>query len=144
MSASAGSRGQAPARRASRRWSPRWAKLSGCALIVAVAGGALGLTVPMEVKATARLLAVASVRVATRATAQESCLYELIRQELPQDSRFYVDSTSAEHVQRLAELATSWALPEPDRGQAQFEIDIIPGGCDKVGLRVRRLPVRHP
>jgi hypothetical protein len=122
---------------------PGRVQLAGSALIVAIVAIAVGLVASTEVKATAGYLAPASVRYDLGANEQVSCLYRLIRQKLPEGARVYVRSTDDANIQRLAELSVGWAVPETSPARAQFEIDIVRGGCYNIGLAVRRIPGRR-
>lgn len=114
-------------------------KIAACAVIAAVAAVTIGLSVRRDQQATAGYLTPASVRFGVGEEAQVSCLYHLIRQDLPRNARVYVDSTNVNHIQRLVELSTPWALPQPTAATAKWEIDVVPGDCHKIGLKVRHL-----
>jgi hypothetical protein len=146
MSVSGRSHGHAASGNGNWRGSrSRPARLIGAALLIAVVGVALGLTVPTEVRATASYLAPASVRYAVHQDEQEACLYSLIRQRVPKGARVYVHSQVTAHIQALAELSALWAVPVLSPAKAQFEIDYVhgPGGCHNVGLWVRRVRGGH-
>jgi hypothetical protein len=111
---------------------------------VVAAGVALGLTVPAEVQATAGYRSPGSESLANISDQQALCLYRLIRQDVPKGARVYVSSSNSAHIQRLSEVSVGWAVPETTAASAQFEIDIIPGDCSRVGLWVRPVQPRHP
>jgi hypothetical protein len=144
MSASARSRQRSPrASEPGRARKPAQFRLAASALILLTAGLTLGLTVPQEVHETSGYLAPGSEYFSDIADGQVSCLYRLIRQAVPKGARVYVNSPYSTHIQRLAEVSVGWAVLEPSASRAQFEVDIIPGGCFDVGLSVRRVLVGH-
>jgi len=119
----------------------------GCALIVAVAGVALGLSIHHGLQTTTALLRPRSVRQSLVADRQEECIYRAIRSDLPQGAAVYINDQV--HIQRLAELSTLWAVPQPSRATARWTIALVPdssgvpasharGRCYGLALEVRR------
>jgi hypothetical protein len=128
--------GAGAARRTGR---PGWGKIAACAVIAAVAAVTIGLSVRQDLRATAGYVRPVSAGFAVLQAERISCLYHLIRHDLPRNARVYIDSTNVNHIQRLSELSTPWALPQPTAATAQWEIDIVHGDCYKIGLKVRHL-----
>ena len=119
----------------------RWTgsrKRVGCAFIAAVAVLTLGLGARQDLRLNASLLNRAAVSSATAADRQEMCLFRAFRRELPKGATFY-DSPDLANYQRLAELATLWAVPEQAPAAAGWRVAIVPGQCARVGLKVWRV-----
>jgi len=117
------------------------ARRIGCAAIIVAAAVPLGLSVHHELQATAAFLRPASVERAAVADRQEECIYRTIRSDLPRGAAVYIDDPV--HVQRLAELSTLWAVPQPGPATAQWTISLArdfhrPGDCFGLVLVVRR------
>ena len=90
-------------------------KRIGCAVIASAAAVTLGLSVHHDVQTTAAVLSPASIKHATAADQQEECIYHAIRSELPSGAAVYIDDPVVQwgNFQRLAELSTLWAVPQP-------------------------------
>ncbi len=109
-----------------------------CAFLAAVAVVTLGLGVRQDLQVNASVLSPAAVRNATAADKQEMCLFRAFRRELPEGATFYDSDANLGHFQRLAELATLWAVPEQNPAAAQWRVAIVPGHCARIGLKVWR------
>lgn len=112
----------------------------GCAVIVAAAGVTLGFSVHHGLQTTTALLRPGSVRGAVVADRQEECIYRAIRSELPKGATVYINDPV--HLQRLAELSTLWAVPQPSPATARWTISLVPGSpvpshCFGLALEVR-------
>jgi hypothetical protein len=118
----------------------------GCALIVAAVGVTLGLSVHHGLQTTAALVRPRAIRRSVVADRQEQCIYRAIRSDLPKGAAVYI--TDQVHIQRLAELSTLWAVPQPSRATARWTIALVPStsgpgsrarpGCYGLALEVRR------
>jgi hypothetical protein len=115
-------------------------KRIGCVGIVCAAAVTLGLSVNHGLRATASFLSPASVRQNTAAYRQEECIYRAIRSELPEGATVYVDSPAWPVQQRLAELSTLWAVPQPSLATARWKIFLVAAQhhCFRLALEVRR------
>jgi hypothetical protein len=113
----------------------------GCAVIVAVAAVALGLTVHHDLQFTAKVTTQQWIAVQTAAVRQEECIYNAIRSQVPKGAAVYVDSPDWARAQRLAELSTPWAVPQAHLATARWRLSLVParGHCSGVALKVRRL-----
>jgi hypothetical protein len=122
------------------------AKRIGCAVIVSAAGVALGFSVHHGLQTTTAFLRPGSIRRAVVADRQEECIYRAIRSELPKGAAVYINDPV--HVQRLAELSTLWAVPQPSPATARWTISLVPRSsrvpgspvrshCDGLALEVR-------
>lgn len=120
-----------------RRWTGTGRRL-GCALIAAVAAVTLGLGIHQDLQVNASLLTPAAVSEMTGADKQEMCLFQALRHELPEGAAFYDPGRDAGDYQRLAELATLWAVPERSPDAARWRVAIVPGRCARIGLKVWR------
>lgn len=118
-----------------RAASRQVAKRVGCAMIVLAAGVALGLSVRHGLQTAAAILRPASIRAAVVADRQEECIYRAIRSELPEGAAVYIDD-DPDHVQRLAELSTPWAVPQASPGTARWTISLVPGSSVSPGSAV--------
>jgi hypothetical protein len=107
----------------SQAWRRR-ARRVGCVVIVAAAGVALGFSVNHGLQTTAVFLRSTTVRTADVADQQEECIYHAIRSKLPKGATVYINDPV--HVQRLAELSTLWAVPQPRPATAQWTISLVP------------------
>lgn len=125
------------------------AKRIGCAVIVLAAGVALGLSVHHGLQTTAMLVQPAAVRGWAVEDRQEECLYRAIRSELPKGAAIYISDPYWVHVQRLAELSTLWAVPQPSPATARWTVSLVtvssvgpgasaPSHCSGLALKVRR------
>jgi hypothetical protein len=121
-------------------------KRIGCAVIVSAAAVTLGLSVHHDLQTTAEVLSPASIKDATAADRQEECIYHAIRSELPQGAAVYVNDPVVHwrNFQRLAELSTLWAVPQPSPATARWtvslvrKLSLVPGHCSGLALEVRR------
>jgi hypothetical protein len=127
------------------------AKRIGCAAIAFAAAVTLGLSVHHELQTTAEVLSPASIKYATAADRQEECIYHAIRSELPRGAAVYISDPVVQwqNFQRLAELSTLWAVPQPSPATARWTIALVPGSsrvpgspvpshCYGLALEVRR------
>jgi hypothetical protein len=116
-------------------------KRVGCAGIVVAAAVTLGLSVHHGVQHTAALDRPSNVAADTAAFRQEECLYYAIRSEVPKGATVYVNTGSWQHMQRLAELSTLWAVPQPTLATAQWRLTIVRarGHCAGLALKASRL-----
>lgn len=74
------------------------------------------------------------------AQAQQTCIYHAIRADLPKGAKIFVADTPGYNYLRLDELATSWAVPTLDQGEAQWSVALVAGTqCEGLLLRVARL-----
>ncbi len=112
-------------------------KRVSCAFIAAIAVVTVGLGVRQDLQLNGRLLRPAAVNQASAADRQDMCLFQAFRRELPKGATFY-DSADVAHYQRLAELATLWAVPEQTPAAARWRVAVVPGQCARIGLRVWR------
>jgi hypothetical protein len=121
-------------------------KRIGCAVIASAAAVTLGLSVHHDVQATAAVLSPASVRHATTADRQEECIYHAIRSGLPRGAAVYINDPVVQwgNFQRLAELSTLWAVPQPSPATARWTLSLVrrtslaPGYCSGLALQIRR------
>jgi hypothetical protein len=113
-------------------------KRLGYAVIAAVAVVTLGLGIRQDLQLNSTLLTRSAIRSATAADGQVTCLFRALRRELPKGATFYDSSANVTHFQRLAELATPWAVPEQNPAAARWRVDIVPGHCAHIGLKVWR------
>jgi hypothetical protein len=95
------------------------AKRIGSAVIVLAAGVALGASVHHGLQTTAMVVQPANVSASLAADRQEECIYRAIRSVLPKGAAIYISDPEWTHVQRLAELSTLWAVPQPSRATAR-------------------------
>jgi hypothetical protein len=110
----------------------------GAALIVGAAATALGLSVHHGVQVTAAAVAPASIAEWTTFDSQQACLYRAIRSELPKGASVYIADPGHFDAQRLAELSTQWAVPQPGLATSQWVISVDRGhACSGISLRVR-------
>ena len=111
----------------------------GCALIVAAAAVMLGLSVRHGLAVNAGELSPGAVKAWTRFDRQEECIYHAIRSELPKGAAVYIDDPVVYDAQRLAELSTLWAVPQPRPAAARWTLSLVPGqACSGLSLEVRR------
>lgn len=107
-------------------------------MIACAAAVTLALSVHRDLQTTAAILTPASISNATVASRREMCIYHAIRRDLPMGGTFYVSGTDVAHFQRLVELATPWALPQPTPATARWLVSVVPGRCYGLALMVRR------
>ncbi len=121
--------------------SRRIGKCIGCAAIVSAAVVTLGLSVHHDLQITGAALRPATIRHQTALFRQEECLYRAIRSEVPKGAAVYVNSPHWTHTQRLAELSTLWAVPQPSLATAQWKLSLVParGHCFGLALEVSRV-----
>ena len=117
----------------------RIGKRVACAVIFCGAAAAVGIEAGYDVQTTDNFLTPASVQLSAHAYMQEICIYNLIRREVPEGARVYVNSRDVGHMQRLAELSTLWAVPQAHPATAKYLVSIHRGDCFGVRLRVRRI-----
>jgi hypothetical protein len=111
----------------------------GCALIVCAAAVMLGLSVHHGLVVNSGELSPGAVSAWHRFDRQEECVYHAIRSDLPKGAAVYIDDPVAYNAQRLAELSTLWAVPQPGPATARWTISLVPGqACSGLSLRVRR------
>jgi hypothetical protein len=110
----------------------------GCVLIAAVATVTLGLGIHQDLQLNASLLTPASVNASAGAARQDMCLFRALRHELPKGAAFYDAGANGADYQRLAELATLWAVPEQSPRAARWRVVVVPGHCASIGLKVWR------
>jgi hypothetical protein len=112
-----------------------------CAAIVVAAAVTLGLSVHHGLQHTAALDQPSNIAKDTAALQQEECLYRAIRSEVPKGATVYVNSAKWQYTQRLAELSTLWAVPQPTLATAQWRLSFVParGHCAGLALKVSRL-----
>jgi hypothetical protein len=118
----------------------------GCTAIASIAALTLGLSVHHGLQTTAAVLSPASIKHATAADRQEECIYHAIRSELPRGAAVYINDPVVQwgHFQRLAELLTLWAVPQPSPGTARWTLSLVrvtslvPGDCSGLALETRR------
>lgn len=118
---------------------PAIRKRAACAMIFSCAAVSVGFSVSHDVQTTASFLTPVLIHGAALARKQETCIYDLIRHEVPKGAAVYVNSPRVEWSQRLAELATLWAVPQPTGATALYRLSVARGDCYGVGLLVRRL-----
>jgi hypothetical protein len=107
----------------------------GCALIVTAVGVTLGLSAHHGLQTTTALLRPRAIRLSVVADRQEECLYRAIRSDLPKGAAVYINDQV--HIQRLAELSTLWAVPQPTRATARWTIALVPGSPHGPGSHLR-------
>jgi hypothetical protein len=107
----------------------------GCALIIAVAGVALVLSVHHGLQTTSALLRPRAIRRSLVADRQEECIYHAIRSDLPKGAAVYISDQV--HIQRLAELSTLWAVPQPSRATARWTMALVPDSSGAPGSHAR-------
>jgi hypothetical protein len=113
----------------------RVGRRAGCAVIAAAAGVTLGLSVHHGVQTTTALLRPRAIRSSFVADRQEECIYRAIRSDLPKGAAVYINDPV--HIQRLAELSTLWAVPQPSRATARWAISLVPDSSLRPGSHVR-------
>jgi hypothetical protein len=120
--------------------SRKVAKRIGCIAIASAAAVTIGLSVHHDLQITATVLRPAAVRLQTAVFRQEECLYHAIRSEVPKGATVYVNSPRWQYTQRLAELSTPWAVPQPTLATARWQLSLVPaaGHCSGLALEVRR------
>jgi hypothetical protein len=111
------------------------ARRIGCALIVATASVALGLSVHHGLQTTTALLRPRAIRGSVVADRQEECIYHGIRADLPKGAAVYINDQV--HIQRLAELSTLWAVPQRRRATARWTIALVPDSPHGPGSHLR-------
>jgi len=110
----------------------------GCAAVVAAAAVALGWEVHHGVAADAGVLSQASIGAWTTNNDQEECIYRAIRSDLPESARVFIDGKSTYDDYRLAELTTTWAVPQPGPATADWTMSLAAGrACSGLALQVR-------
>jgi hypothetical protein len=109
-----------------------------CAFVAAVAVVTLGLGISLDLHVESGLLAPGAVANAATADKQDMCLFHDLRRQLPKGATFYDSDASLSRFQRLAELATLWAVPEQTPSAARWRVAVVPGHCAQVGLKVWR------
>jgi hypothetical protein len=112
-----------------------------CAGIVVAAAVALGLSVHHDLQYTATTDRPSEIAAQTALFRQEECVYHAIRSEVPKGAAVYVNSADWHHTQRLAELSTLWAVPQPTLATARWRLSLVParGHCAGLALKVSRL-----
>ena len=120
--------------------SRRVGKRIGCAAIASAAAVTLGLSVHHGQQATAAALGPAMSDRQTILFRQEECLYHAIRSTVPKGATVYVDVPYWPLMQKLTELSTLWAVPQPSLATAQYRLSVVPahGDCSGIALEVRR------
>jgi hypothetical protein len=117
----------------------RMGKRIGCAAIVSTAAVMLGLSVHHGLAVNARELSPAAVKAWARFDRQEECIYRAIKSEVPEGATVHVDDPVVYDAQRLAELSTLWAIPQPSSATARWTVSLVPGQtCSGLSLEVRR------
>jgi hypothetical protein len=109
-----------------------------CGFLAAIAAVTVGLGVRQDLQLNGGLLTQANVSGANAGDTQLMCLFNDIRRELPKGATFYDDGASVAHFQRLAELATPWAVPEQNPAAARWRVVIVTGDCARIGLKAWR------
>ena len=111
----------------------------GCAAIVATAAVMLGLSVHHGLAVNAWELGPAPVKVWASFDRQEECIYRVIRSEVPEGATVHIDDPVVYDAQRLAELSTLWAIPQPSSATARWTLSLVPGpACAGLSLEARR------
>jgi hypothetical protein len=111
------------------------------AAVIAVAAAVmLALGIHHGVELNNSVLNPATVAQNTATDARVMCMYRGIRQELPEGATFYDAPTKANvyHFQRLAEVATLWAVPRTTESASEYLIKIAKGGCAGIRVEVQR------
>jgi hypothetical protein len=117
----------------------RAGKLAGCVAICAIALSALGLGVHHDLQETAAFLSKPSVKSAEANTRLEECVYRSIRSRLPRGAKFYVPYYWWGDEVRVYDLATLWAVPQPEITTAKWAVSLVRGKeCEGRSLKVRR------
>jgi hypothetical protein len=112
--------------------------LIGCGLIVSAAAVMLGLSVRHGMAVNAWELSPAGAKAWAKFDRQEECIYHAIRSEVPEGATVYIDDAVVYDAQRLAELSTSWAVPQPSPATARWTLSLVPGrACSGRSLEVR-------
>jgi hypothetical protein len=115
------------------------AKRIACAVIFCGVAVSVGIKANYDVQTTDNFLAPASIQYAAHDHRQQACIYDQIRQRLPEGARIYVNSPDVAFTQRLVELSTLWAVPQQNRASAKYLVSIRRGGCYGVTVEVRRI-----
>lgn len=119
------------------------AKRIGCAAIVAAGAVTLGLSVHQDVQFTAGVNTPNWIRISEFFMSQEECVYTTIRVELPEGASVYVGGDDWTQRQRLAELATLWAVPTSREASAQWTLALVPvphdEDCGGYAVKVSRI-----
>jgi hypothetical protein len=115
-------------------------KRIGCAVIASAVAVTLGLSVHHGLQTTAAALGPAMSDRQTTLFQQEECLYQAIRSMVPKGATVYVDIPYWPLMQKLTELSTLWAVPQPSLATAQYKLSAVSahGDCSGIALEVRR------
>jgi hypothetical protein len=115
-------------------------KRIGCAAIASAAAVTLGFSVHHGLQGTAAALGPAMSNRQTTLFRQEECLYHAIRSMVPEGATVYTVNPQWPVTQKLAELSTLWAVPQPSLATAQYRLSIVSahGHCLGIALEVRR------
>src|SRR5260370_41928409 len=113
-------------------------KRAGCAVTVAAGVVMLRLGVHHELQVMELFAKPQTMSQQTTNIRQEECLYRAIRAQVPKGAHVYVNSQDWHYAQRLAELSTSWAVPEANLANARYKLAMIPadGHCYGLALKV--------
>ncbi len=114
-------------------------KRIACAVIFCGVAVPIGIKTNYDIQTTDNFLTPASIHYAAHEHRQQTCIYDEIRQKLPEGARIYVSSPDAAFTQRLAELSTLWAVPQQNRATARYLVSIKRGDCYGVTVEVRRI-----
>jgi hypothetical protein len=116
-------------------------KLVGCVVIVLAGAVTFGLSVYNDVQFTASVTTQQYTANANASMRWEQCTYNAIRSILPKGATIYTDGQFWMRIQRLDEFATTWAVPEANRADAQWRVTLVHkhGQCGGLVLKVTRI-----
>lgn len=110
-----------------------------CVVIICAAAVTFGLIVNHGLTSTAGELNRGSTEAWARFDRQQACIYHAIRSQLPKGAAVFIADRDVYDAQRLAELSTLWAVPQPNPATARWTLSLVPGqACSGLSLRVRR------
>jgi hypothetical protein len=102
-------------------------KRAACAVVACAAAVPLAAGAHSDVPLTRQYTSRAWTSEFTQAYQVEECLYHAIRSAVPSGAPIYVASSSAGHMQLLAELSALWAVPQENAAQADWSLSISHG-----------------
>jgi hypothetical protein len=119
---------------------PYAVKCIACAAIIAVAAVTVTWKAHEDLAITAAQLSPRSVEAFNSSDASWQCIFRAIRAAVPKGAPVYVGTEHGTFFQRLAELTTPWAVPEPRLSAARWSLTIsrAAGACSGLKLTATR------
>jgi hypothetical protein len=122
----------------------RVGKRIGCAGILAAAAVSLGLSVRHGVQFTAHFVTSQQINSSTLSIRRQECIYQDIRERVPQGVTAYVHGPSQPFTWGLAELSTPWLVPQqvsPLTASWRLYLVVVPhdAQCHGLALKVQHL-----